>query len=343
MARTKGGDHAVPLDPALAKCLGIGNSTGLGMAPFIVNHPVLFNNWIMAREEALSRVRSIETATPEERAVFENRFDRSCRAVEGWTSNHPVQQTKLTALRGDLKHIRAYLSDVGLDGPSPWNKMVLWAESALSEEGEELLMSLILEPYGPLVDGLADCMADDGGDTARIDGTMTVGELKHLLELHFGWALEMDWEESQNCARAWYVSEEKLEPRLGERFEEDIADYEQPMAPARDAARAYAALGTWNGDVSIADFLVSCPQHRHTVRRAQRARIAPYGEIQDNTISADVMPIDLLRAKLSFFGATRFDPRSDRWVRICMFSGAPYPDALTPQTAEDWVYPEYSA
>jgi hypothetical protein len=55
------------------------------------------------------------------------------------------------------------------------------------------------------------------------------------------------------------------------------------------------------------------------------------------------MPIDLLRAKLSFFGATRFDPRSDRWVRICMFSGAPYPDALTPQTAEDWVYPEYSA
>ena len=35
------------------------------------------------------------------------------------------------------------------------------------------------------------------------------------------------------------------------------------------------------------------------------------------------MPVDMLRLKLSFFGATRFDPRSDRWVRITMYQGAP--------------------
>ena len=29
------------------------------------------------------------------------------------------------------------------------------------------------------------------------------------------------------------------------------------------------------------------------------------------------------RQSLSFFGATRFDPRSDRWVRITMYQGAP--------------------
>ena len=31
------------------------------------------------------------------------------------------------------------------------------------------------------------------------------------------------------------------------------------------------------------------------------------------------MPIDMLRLKLSFFGAVKFDPRSDKWLRICMF------------------------
>ncbi|MEM7188896.1 MAG: hypothetical protein AAF439_04725, partial [Pseudomonadota bacterium] len=66
---------------------------------------------------------------------------------------------------------------------------------------------------------------------------------------------------------------------------------------------------------------------------------APYAEIRDNTISADLLPIDMLRAKLSFFGAIHFDPRSDRWVRICMYSGAPYPDELSGIDPEFSIYP----
>ena len=44
-----------------------------------------------------------------------------------------------------------------------------------------------------------------------------------------------------------------------------------------------------------------------------------------DTAASDMLPIDILRCKLSFFGATRFDPRSDRWVRICMYQDAPFP------------------
>jgi hypothetical protein len=51
----------------------------------------------------------------------------------------------------------------------------------------------------------------------------------------------------------------------------------------------------------------------------------------------------MLRAKLSFFGATHFDPRSDRWVRICMYTGAPYPEELNEASADLWVYPETGA
>ena len=340
MARAKGGVQTVELDPQIARWLGIGNSTGLGMAPFIVNHPILFNNWIMAREEAIAIVRSLESASEIEVSKFRDVFERCKLSVSWWRSEHPIQLDKLSALNADLLSVTGHLDQGVLSLKQPWDRLILWSQDALSEEGQELLASLILEPYGDLIDGLASSMSDSNSTAHVIDGTMPVGVVRDLIRISFGWARDLDWSKSEHCARAWYVSEEKLEPRLGERFEEPIADYEQPLAPARDAAMADKVLSEWSDESPIAEFLLGHPEHRHTVRRAQMSHAAPYGEIRDNTISADVLPIDMLRAKLSFFGATHFDPRSDRWVRICMYAGAPYPDELSTQNADLWVYPE---
>lgn len=342
MANAKGGQKTAVLDPDIARQLGIGNSTGLGMAPFIVNHPVLFNNWIMAREEAISRVRSRETASLRDIETFLKVLDQSVASVKRWTSQHPVQVEKLAALNKDLRALRAFIEDHQFHGAFPWDQLIVWSQEHLSEEGQELVASLILEPFPDLVDGLSCCMADSNSEAFCIQGSMPVGEVRDLIRQSFDWALEIDWDAPKHCSRAWYVSQEKLEPRLGERFEEPIAPYEQPLAPARDAASAYRDLKAWDAALPVSEFLWRHPQHRHTVRRAQMTRVAPYGEIHDNTIDADVLPIDMLRAKLSFFGATHFDPRSDRWVRICMFGGAPYPEDLTPATADFWVYPETS-
>ncbi|MCG7520809.1 hypothetical protein [Ruegeria sp. Ofav3-42] len=340
MARVKGGDQTAELAPEIGQWLGIGNSTGLGMAPFIVNHPVLFNNWIMVREEALAQVRSLPTASDSEAQQFRDIFERCKLSMSWWRSEHPIQIEKLSALNADLSAISDYLDQDDLTRYHPWERLIQWSETTLSEEGQELLASLVLEPYGDLVDGLTECMADGNAQAQIIDGAMTVAQTRALIRDRFDWALSLDWSDEANCARAWYVSEEKLEPRLGERFEEPISDFEQPLAPARDAAAAFAELSNWRDEAPIAEFLLHHPEHRHTIRRAQIGRIAPYGEIHDNTISSSVMPIDMLRAKLSFFGATHFDPRSDRWVRICMYSGAPYPEDLTTETADLWVYPE---
>ncbi len=340
MAAVKGGDQAVALQPDIAQRLGIGNSTGLGMAPFIINHPILFNNWIMAREEAIACVRCLPEAKTEDAEAFRHILRRSARSVDLWRSEHPIQVEKLDALKADLEVLSRHVSSADLEKDHPWDRLLRWSETALSEEGQELVASLILEPYGDLVDGLSGCMSDSNGDAFVIDGAMPVSQVRSLIKNSFGWALDMDWQAPENCARAWYVSEEKLEPRMGERFDEPIVEYEQPLAPARDAAAAYAALADWDASCPIAEFLLRHPVHRHTVRRAQMSHMAPYSEIQDNTISASVLPIDMLRAKLSFFGATHFDPRSDRWVRICMYAGAPYPDELSVGNADLWVYPE---
>ena len=58
------------------------------------------------------------------------------------------------------------------------------------------------------------------------------------------------------------------------------------------------------------------------VRRAYIVEKFQYSEIQDNTIGVSLVPIDMLRLKLSVFGAVKFDPRSDKWLRINMYQGA---------------------
>ena len=119
------------------------------------------------------------------------------------------------------------------------------------------------------------------------------------------------------------MSAEKLEPRLGERFEEDGAELEQPLATARDALALSAALRGEPHETRAAEFLVRHPEWRHAARRAQVVAKFPYAEIHDNLIGADLRPVDLLRAKLAFFGARNFDPRSDRWLPIALFAGEP--------------------
>ena len=63
VAKEKNPESAVELDKDIARSLGIGNSTGLGMAPFIINHPSLLHQWIFAREEALKQIREIKSVT----------------------------------------------------------------------------------------------------------------------------------------------------------------------------------------------------------------------------------------------------------------------------------------
>jgi hypothetical protein len=84
-------------------------------------------------------------------------------------------------------------------------------------------------------------------------------------------------------------------------------------------------------------FLLENNHLRHVVRRAFIVEKFPYSEIQDNTISKSIVPIDMLRLKLSFFGALKFDPRSNKWLRICMFQGAPLPEQLE-NFDDGWVY-----
>ena len=339
LAATKN-PQAVKLSPPQRRLLGIGNSTGLGMAPFLIAHPALLHCWIAARETALARVRALPAA--DKKAAFMEFLARAQLGVTMWQTADEQQQRRIKQLSADLQKV-AQQADTLLRQKYPWEALHQWSDAHLHTEGREMLVSLIIEPHGDLTDDLAEQMAFDEDSLFVLDGRPTVAEYLAILRRRYAWIWREDFSQSAANARFWYVSEEKLEPRLGERYEEAGADVELPLSVMRDMQFFWRDLEGAAADETLGGFLARQPQYRHLARRAQTAERFPYGEIQDNLISAKMLPLDLLRCKLSFFGATKFDPRSDRWLRITMYQDAPYADELADCAADDWAWPPLSA
>jgi hypothetical protein len=319
---------AVRLAPDLARSLGVGNATGLGMAPFLVRHPLLIHRWFAARETALARVRSLDRAGTRAKEGFAAALESARASALSWVTDDTVQMSRILALRADLDRLADAWPRLAADPSALWDRTYRFAEASLTLEGQEMTVALLLEPHGALVDDLAEELAADEDAEFALDGGMTCGALAGLIAREYAWARGIDFAAPSSRARFWYVSEEKLEPRLGERFTEPGAEIEQPLATARDILALAGALEQLHVETTVGRFLANQPEHRHATRRVQLIARHPYGEVRGNLIGAALRPIDLLRAKLAYFGASRFDPRSDRWLRICLFAGAPRPEDI---------------
>ena len=95
IAKYKNPKKAIKLDNEICRNLGIGNSTGLGMAPFIVNHPTLLNNWIAARENVLKKIREIKVVEKKSEDIFKNCLKKSLKNISLWTTDSEFQKKKI--------------------------------------------------------------------------------------------------------------------------------------------------------------------------------------------------------------------------------------------------------
>ena len=337
-AKNKNPKKAINLDPNICKNLGIGNSTGLGMAPFIVNHPTLLNNWIYARELALKKIREIKHVKQVDETLFKDCLKKSLSNITTWNTESEYQLKKIKSLLSDLDRFISFLkNDFDFSNDFAFNKIYLWLEKNAGEECIEYIVSMMMEPYDDIVDPLISTMSSEEEKYFNIPTDRTVLELKNILKQKYPDILNIDFSKSESNQNFWFISKNKEEPRLADRFNENGSELEQPLAIARDIKQLYEALSLLENNLSIADFLVDNSNLRHAVRRAFIIEKFPYAEIQDNTIGKSIVPIDMLRLKLSFFGALKFDPRSDKWLRICMFQGAPLPEQLKSYN-DHWVY-----
>ena len=338
VAKQKNPRKAVTLDLEICRNLGIGNSTGLGMAPFIVNHPTLLNNWIYARETALKNIREIKNVKPDDSELFITCLKKSIKNITSWNTESEYQQKKINSLLNDLnKFIQFIEKEFDYSKEFVFNNIYQWAEDNLGEECVEYIVSLMMEPYDDIVNPLINQMSSEEEKYFNIPTDRTVADLREILETKYQEILKIDFSKKKNNQNFWFISKNKEEPRFANRFEENGSDLEQPLAIARDIKKLYEALSVAKNSSTIDKFLINNNELRHVVRRAFIIEKFPYSEIQDNIIGQSLIPIDMLRLKLSFFGALKFDPRSDKWLRICMFQGAPLPDELKNYDAQ-WVY-----
>tara|TARA_B100001142_G_scaffold328304_1_gene388075 strand:+ start:3179 stop:4807 length:1629 start_codon:yes stop_codon:yes gene_type:complete len=338
VAKNKNPKKAVTLDPEICRNLGIGNSTGLGMAPFIVNHPTLLNNWILARETALKSIREIKDVKKKDIDLFLKCLKKSLKNITSWNTDSEYQKQKIKSLFNDLNKFLNFIEKkFDFSKKFVFNEIYIWLDDNTDEECIEYVVSMMMEPYDHIISPLVNLMSSEEEKYFNIPSERTVKDLKNILENKYKEILQIDFTKKENNQNFWFISKNKEEPRLADRFEENGSELEQPLAIARDVKKLYEKLSVSKNSSTIGKFLSKNNDLRHVVRRAFIIEKFPYSEIQDNTIGKSIIPIDMLRLKLSFFGALKFDPRSDKWLRICMFQGAPLPEQLK-NYDEHWIY-----
>jgi hypothetical protein len=198
----------------------------------------------------------------------------------------------------------------------------------------------MLEIYPELVDELEDFHSAE--EFLDLDPLMPAGKLKDIIEKRYDWALSIDFDAEGARETYWYRSEEKMEPRLGSVADIEGKKKQMALGVGYAVRKCYNQLIEYivqNPEDTTARFMVSHPKLRGIVRRIQGMNRCVYGDIQANLLDREVLPMHLLRAKLAFFGVSKFDPRSRLWVRNTMFQGAPLLEEIGQTFNDDWFMP----
>ena len=334
-------EKAVKLNSGIKQHLGIGNSTGLGMAPFIIKHPKLIHKWVDQFENALDKIKQFKSIGID---FFEKYILLLLRAqthLKEVRTTDGFQKEKNEQSYKDVKKIINHCKEIKKKSIAGfnWQDLINFAEMNVCFDAQEIVKVQILELYPDVTDAIAEDMSIS--DDLSIDTSSTVSDLKEMIENDYNWAINTDFKVKDNTYLFWYVSEEKLEPRLGERYNENGAELEEPLDIGRIVYDLYQSIKNMNAQtfsLNIAEFLLLYPQHRGIIRRIHTLANHKFGEVRDNIIAKTVLPINMLRFKLSFFGASRYDPKSDRWVRTSFFHGAPFYEDLNIDNVEEWGF-----
>ena len=256
VAHHKNPKKAVKLDKKISKNLGIGNSTGLGMAPFIVNHPTLLNNWILSRETALKKIREIKNVSDKDSKLFTDCLKNSLTNITSWNTDSEYQQNKIKSLLNDVKKFINHIENkFDFKTEYAFNKIYLWVEKETCEECIEYIVSIMLEPYNHITEPLVKNMSSEEDKYFNIPTNRTVEELRTIIEKKYPNILHINFEKQENYQNFWFISKNKEEPRLADRFEENGSELEQPLAIARDIKKLYEKLLVSKNSLTIAEFL----------------------------------------------------------------------------------------
>ncbi|QGK70192.1 hypothetical protein GIY23_12235 [Allosaccharopolyspora coralli] len=336
--------HAVALSGQWRRFLGLGNATGLGMVPYIVNHPRVLDAWCALRELPLAyalaqstepddgRVSRLAGLLSRARHYF---AERGGLATDPYLSG-PDLADHLATLRGLLEQYQDSGQIAGHSTTFAWRALHDAADH-VHPEARGVLESLLVELYDELDDDIELMLRCD--ESLGLRAEQSCQALLELIESGYAWVDHFDFDDPEQSYYFWFVSANSEEPRRGRRGHDPGEQVEQPVDIARAVSALRRDLRAADRATSVAEFLLSAPWHRGAVCRVQSLATVPWAETQANLLARDFLPLHLQRFQLAVYGMDNYSPQSTDWLRVTLFSGAPRAaDIAAGVNDDDWLF-----
>ena len=184
VARKKNPNKAVKLQNTIKQHLGIGNSTGLGMAPFIIKHPKLINKWMNQYTKSLSQVVN-KNIDPIKLSNYSKLLEKALLYLKEVTTFDEYQIKKNAKTLEDLKKFINHIKNFKNTKYNyvHWIDLINYTTKNLNYDTQEIARVQLLELYPEDSEVFAEDMSDT--ELMEINETQTLKELKSEIENNF--------------------------------------------------------------------------------------------------------------------------------------------------------------
>lgn len=325
---------AATIHPAIHEYLGVGNSSGIGLAPFVVRHPVLVNHWATQGKLALERVwhQSLSDQVDDGPETFATALLGGIETAINHFRQQPAGAyehfTPGPVIAADLRLAQEQIRGLSRCD-APVSDLLSKLAVRISAESIEAIKSIVLDVTltGREQSRIEAMTADE---TLHFDGRGQCESLLTLLRTHFKWAFESRAATWSDDYYFWYNSEEHAEPRRGEPGVDLGEEYGIPLDVVGRLQQLDAALVAVPPQTSIAQFALDHPDLRYMIAWVQTMGSRPETLIPTDFMSRDFLPLDVMRFQLAIYGMLKMRPTSRNWLRGTILQGAPLaPDLST--------------
>ncbi|MDI6025637.1 hypothetical protein QBK99_05390 [Corticibacterium sp. UT-5YL-CI-8] len=345
LAFKRGGSRAVELDERIARYLGVGNGSALGLMYYVNNHPRLIDRWIRGQEEALAHAKlSHLTQGDGKLDLVLELLDRAI-TYRHQDQNHYEVFTPSTTIASDLRGIRKEFAELrgrlyaGALGPLPLVHFAEGLEGRYCADAIETFNSALIELVPELADAIAANFVVDEELVGRPE--MSVARLREIVRADYGWVFRLDLESEKSQRYVWYKSANAEEPRRGARSEVPEDAYNLAFDLPRLVVHLEKELNGVDPKSSIARFLVTRPELRRIVTRVQALQGLPYHSPHADIMHEDFVPAHITRLLNGpIHGLDRTEDAMARVLRGVLMHGAPLAYELADGSAQShWFHP----
>ena len=336
--------EAAQLEGPWRRYLGMGNATGLGMVPYAINHPEVVNSWALLREVPLTAVtsRNVErndASVPRVIELMEQGIDYLGEQDDITTApfaSGPELAGQLGELLGQLRDWVDTGSFAGSETSFIWRQLHD-AAAAYGPGCRGMVATVLTELTEDLDDTVESILRCD--ESRRVTAGQSCAELVSWIDEKYAWTANFDFSQPDSQQHFWFSSVNNEEPRRARLGTDPGANVQHPMDIARAVAALRADLNATEDPTSVGEFLLTHPMHRSTVGRVQNVGKLPYGEVRDNLLAAQFLPLNVQRFLLAVYGMENYTPQSTDWLRVTLIAGAPRIADLANGTMDDaWIF-----